>query len=110
MAPGRLLANGQPIFLDDAMRPVEPASLWFRLLAMDGLDHKSMKAYVYSIRRLLVFLGQRGADVLSATETELLEFRYWRTQAQAERSGRRRGSGTRPRSAAWTSGWSSSGW
>lgn len=46
-----------------------------------------MKAYAYSIRRLLVFLGQRGADVLPATETDLLEFRYWRTQAQPEPVG-----------------------
>jgi len=79
---GLLLADGQPIFLDEAMRPVEPVSSWFRSLALGGLDRKSMKAYAYSIRRLLMFLGQRGADVLSATETDLLEFRYWRTQAQ----------------------------
>jgi site-specific recombinase XerD len=83
----RLLMDGQPIFLDEAMRPVEPVSSWFRSLALGGLDPKTMKAYGYSIRRLLVFLRQRGANVLSATETDLLEFRYWRTQAQAEPIG-----------------------
>ncbi|MFF7356915.1 hypothetical protein ACFZA1_30350 [Streptomyces filipinensis] len=38
-----------PVLLDDAMRPVEPLCSWFRRLAMDRLDPKTMKGYAHTV-------------------------------------------------------------
>jgi integrase len=74
--------DGMPVLLDDQMRPVEPVSSWFRSLALAERDEATMRAYAYAVLRLMEFLRNRGSDLLTATETDLLEFRHWRTQAQ----------------------------
>ncbi|CAL9278929.1 hypothetical protein SUDANB180_07529 [Streptomyces sp. enrichment culture] len=64
----RRVPDGTPILLDEAMRPVEPVSSWFRALAMQRLDPKSMKAYAYTALMLLNFLLARQTDLRCATE------------------------------------------
>jgi site-specific recombinase XerD len=79
----RVLPRGTPVLLDEAMRPVEPLSTWFRSMALDRMDAKTMKSYAYTLLMLLHFLMARGLDLLSATETDIKEFRQWRLE-QAE--------------------------
>lgn len=98
------LPTGTPVLLDDAMRPVEPVSSWFRSLALARRDAKSMRAYAYTVLMLLGFLLARGADLRSATE-------MWTSCSSgsgAARTPRTRwreppGTGTLPRSSASTS-------
>ncbi|MGW2892285.1 site-specific integrase [Streptomyces griseoruber] len=74
------LPPGTPVLLDEAMRPVEPVSSWFRSLALARRDAKSMRAYAYTVLMLLGFLLARGADLRSATEMDILQFRQWRRE------------------------------
>jgi integrase len=78
----RLVPEGMPVLLDEAMRPVEPLSSWFRHLALAGRSPKTMRKYAYIALRLSDFLTQRGSDLLSATEEDLLEYRLLRGQIQ----------------------------
>jgi integrase len=78
----RLVPEGMPVLLDNAMRPVEPLSSWFRQLALDGRSPKTMRKYAYVALRLQEFLTQRGLDFTTATETDLLEYRMLRTKIQ----------------------------
>ncbi|MBA8931814.1 hypothetical protein BC739_009073 [Kutzneria viridogrisea] len=78
----RLVPDGMPILLDDAMRPVEPLSSWFRQLALAGRSPKTMRKYAYVGLRLQEFLAQRGLSFATATETDLLEYRLLRTRVQ----------------------------
>jgi len=71
-------AAGTPIVLSKSMTPVEPLCGWFRELSLDRRSAKTMRAYAYTALMLLRFLAARGADLLSATETDLQEFRRWR--------------------------------
>jgi hypothetical protein len=44
----RLVPSGTPILLDEAMRPVEPVSSWFRSLALERKDAKtSLRAFTH---------------------------------------------------------------
>ncbi|MER6015965.1 tyrosine-type recombinase/integrase [Streptomyces bluensis] len=79
----RLLPTGTPILLDEAMQPVEPVSSWIRSLALERKAAKTMRSYAYSVLMLLHFLLARQADLQSATESDLREFRLWR-QEEAE--------------------------
>lgn len=45
----RRIPAGTPILLDEAMRPVEPVSTWFRKITLNGLDPKSMRSYAYTV-------------------------------------------------------------
>ncbi|MFD8263589.1 hypothetical protein ACFV19_32920 [Streptomyces griseoluteus] len=76
----RLVPSGTPILLDEAMRPVEPVSSWFRSLALERKDAKTMRSYAYSVL-MLHFLLARGTDLQSVTEADLREFRLWRQDA-----------------------------
>ncbi|MDE1674877.1 site-specific integrase [Nocardia gipuzkoensis] len=78
----RLVPDGMPVLLDSAMRPVEPLSSWFRHLALLGRSPKTMRKYAYIVLRLQDFLIGRGSDVVSASESDLLEYRLLRTQVQ----------------------------
>jgi integrase len=80
----RLALDGMPILLDRRMCPVEPVSSWFRHLALMGRSAKTMRKYAYVALRLSEFLAQAGTDVVSATETGLLEYRALRTREQPE--------------------------
>ncbi|MFD7623939.1 tyrosine-type recombinase/integrase [Streptomyces sp. NPDC059802] len=80
----RRIPTGTPILLDGAMRPVEPVSAWFRSLALDGTDAKTMRSYAYSVLMLINFLRARGADLRSATEADIKEFRVWRREEAEE--------------------------
>jgi hypothetical protein len=76
----RPLRAGTPILLDDWMRPVEPLSRWFRTMSLDRTNRKTMKAYALTVVMLMHFLEDRGSDLLSATETDIKEFRRWRLE------------------------------
>ena len=71
-------AAGTPIVLSELMTPVEPLCSWFRELSLDRRSAKTMRAYAYTALMLLRFLVARGADLASATEADLQEFRRWR--------------------------------
>ncbi|MCX4851724.1 hypothetical protein [Streptomyces sp. NBC_00893] len=75
--------TGTPILLDEAMRPVEPVSSWFRSLVLERRDAKTMRSYAYSVPMLLHFHLAQDADLRSATEADLPEFRLLR-QNEAE--------------------------
>jgi hypothetical protein len=47
-----------------------------------GRSRKTMRAYVGSVLRLYDFLDQRGSDLLSASEADVMEFRLWRKTRQ----------------------------
>jgi site-specific recombinase XerC len=66
------------------MRPVESLSSWFRHLASMGRSPKTMCKYAYIAVRLAEFLAQGATDLVSATETDLLEYRALRTRKQLE--------------------------
>ncbi len=77
----RLVSDGTAIVLDSAMRPVEPVTSWLRSVARD-CKPKTSRSYAYSALRLMDFLEARGLDLLSAAETDLVEFRQWRREDQ----------------------------
>ncbi|MFD7480996.1 hypothetical protein ACFV8Z_55505 [Streptomyces sp. NPDC059837] len=53
----RRVPTGTPILLDEAMRPVEPLSSWFRVTGQQGLDAKTMRAYAYTVLRRCHVVG-----------------------------------------------------
>ncbi|MDO0923939.1 hypothetical protein QQY24_00130 [Streptomyces sp. TG1A-8] len=55
-----------------------PVSSWFRSLALERKDAKTMRSYAYSVLMLLHFLLAREADLRSATATDLGSLRLWR--------------------------------
>ncbi|MFZ3500348.1 tyrosine-type recombinase/integrase [Streptomyces sp. 5.8] len=83
----RRIPGGTPILLDEAMRPVEPVSTWFRKISLSGLDAKTMRSYAYTVLMLLNFLAARGLDLSSATESDIQEFRQWRREDAEETVG-----------------------
>ncbi|MGW4983491.1 site-specific integrase [Streptomyces mirabilis] len=83
----RRVPTGTPILLDEAMRPVEPLSSWFRVIGQRGLDVKTMRAYAYTVLMLLNFLTARGLDLRLTTENDVLEFRRWRREDAEETVG-----------------------
>ena len=57
----RAIPAGTPVFLDDVtMLPIEPLCSWFRHLAYDDKDAKTMREYAYIVRRFVHFLESRG--------------------------------------------------
>ncbi|MFJ8624891.1 site-specific integrase [Kitasatospora sp. NPDC093550] len=74
----RRVDSGTPILLDRSMRPVEPVSSWFRTLAMERMDPKSMKAYAHTVLLLINFLLKRQEDLRTATEYDIRDFESWR--------------------------------
>lgn len=80
----RALPDGLPVLLDARMLPVEPICSWFRHLAYELLEPETLRCYAYIVRRLVVFLIERGSDVLSATETDLIAYRTARTEHQRQ--------------------------
>ena len=62
------------------MLPIEPLCSWFRHLAYDDKDAKSLREYAYIVRRFVDFLQARGRDLLDATESDLQAYRILRTQ------------------------------
>jgi integrase len=78
----RVLSDGMPVALDAAMRPIEPLCSWFRYLAHQRRDPKTMRAYAQIVRRLAAFLERRGVDLLSASEVDLVAFYAARTGSQ----------------------------
>jgi hypothetical protein len=80
----RVALDGIPVLLAEAMRQVEPLSSWFRHLASMGRSPKTMCKYAYVAVWLAEFLAQGGTDLVSATETDLSEYRALRTRDQLE--------------------------
>lgn len=73
-----MIPAGTPIVLDERMRPVEPLCSWLRHLGLARRDAKTMRAYVQSVLRLQDFMAQRDGDLLTISETDIMEFRAWR--------------------------------
>jgi integrase len=79
----RAIPVGTPVFLDEVtMLPIEPLCSWFRHLAYDDKDAKTLREYAYIVRRFVHFLQSRGRDLLEATESDFQAYRVLRTQAQ----------------------------
>lgn len=79
-AAERLVHDGTPILLDDAMRPLE---LWCRFLRQYSLTvgAKSIRAYAGDMARFARFLEVCGVRVQDATQDDLVGYR---TSRQAE--------------------------
>jgi integrase len=83
MLENRAIPAGMPVFLDESsLLPVEPLCSWFRHLAYDDKDAKTMREYAYIVRRFVDFLHSRGQHLLDATESDMQAYRMTRTQTQ----------------------------
>ncbi|GHF71000.1 hypothetical protein GCM10010218_60420 [Streptomyces mashuensis] len=79
----RALPDRLPLFVDDQMRPVEPACSWFRHLAYLGRDPEdTLRHYAYIVLRLMEFLAERGRDLATAAESDLVAYRRSRIELQ----------------------------
>ena len=79
----RAIPAGTPVFLDEqTMLPIEPLCSWFRHLAYDDKDAKTLREYAYIVRRFVHFLQSRGRGLLNATESDFSAYRALRTQLQ----------------------------
>ena len=79
----RAIPAGTPVFLDEhTMRPIEPLCSWFRHLAYEDKDAKTMREYAYIVRRFVHFLQSRGPRSAHATESDFSAYRAMRTQLQ----------------------------
>ncbi|MFE3901274.1 hypothetical protein ACFXPY_13180 [Streptomyces sp. NPDC059153] len=79
----RALPDRLPVFVDGQMRPVEPACSWFRQLAYLGRDPEdTLRHYAYIVLRLMEFLAERGRELGTATESDLVAYRRSRTELQ----------------------------
>jgi hypothetical protein len=79
----RAIPPGTPVFLDEVtMLSIEPLCSWFRHLAYDDKDAKSLREYAYILRRFVDFLQACGRNLLDATESDLQAYRIRRTQTQ----------------------------
>ncbi|MER5639220.1 hypothetical protein ABT095_19945 [Kitasatospora sp. NPDC002227] len=78
----RAVRDRTPVFLDSQMRPIPHISGWFYSLSLRKRDPETMRTYAYIVFRLANFLNERGTDLLSATEADLVAYRYARTELQ----------------------------
>lgn len=79
----RAIPAGTPVFLDEmTMLPIEPLCSWFRHLAYDDKDAKTLHEYAYIVRRFVHFLESRGRGLLDPTESDIQGYRVLRTQTQ----------------------------
>ena len=79
----RAIPAGTPVFLDEhTMRPIEPLCSWFRQLAYEDKDAKTLREYAYIARRFVHFLHSRDRGLLTATESDFSAYRALRTQLQ----------------------------
>ena len=79
----RAIPAGTPVFLDEhTMRPIEPLCSWFRQLAYEDKDTKTLREYAYIARRFVHFLHSRDRALLTATESDFSAYRALRTQLQ----------------------------
>ncbi len=63
----RAIPAGTPVFLDEhTMRPIEPLCSWFRHLAYQDKDSKTLREYAYIVRRFVHFLECRDRGLLTA--------------------------------------------
>jgi site-specific recombinase XerD len=85
----RAIPPGTPVFLDDrTMLPVEPLNCWFRHLAYENKDPKTLREYACIVRRFVAFLHARdGRGLLEAAEPDLAAYRRSRTELQASPVG-----------------------
>ncbi|MFF2409775.1 hypothetical protein [Streptomyces sp. NPDC058092] len=79
----RALPDRLPVIVDGQMRPVEPACGWFRHLAYLGRDPEdTLRHYAYIVLRLIEFLAERGRELGTAAESDLVAYRRSRTELQ----------------------------
>jgi site-specific recombinase XerC len=78
----RALPEGLPVLLDTAMRPVQPVCSWFRHLAYEQSEPETLRCYADIVRRVVAFLAERGRDLLSVAESDLIAYGAARTQLQ----------------------------
>jgi integrase len=79
----RAISAGTPVFLDEhTMRPIEPLCSWFRQLAYEDKDTKTLREYAYIVRRFVHFLHSRDRGLLTATESDFSAYRALRTKLQ----------------------------
>ncbi|QRV36707.1 hypothetical protein I6J42_23660 [Streptomyces californicus] len=84
----RALPDGLPVIVDEGLRPVEPACTWFRHLAYMGRDPEgTLRPYAYIVLRLLEFLAERGRELGTATESDLVAYRRSRIELQGRPVG-----------------------
>ncbi|HEY4004862.1 MAG TPA: site-specific integrase, partial [Pseudonocardia sp.] len=79
----RSISDGTPVFLDDeTMLPVEPLCAWARTMSYEELSRSTLKDYGRIMARFAAHQAERGRDVVSATESDLVAYRRARTQLQ----------------------------
>jgi len=71
----RALLDGMPVFLDEeTMMPIEPLCSWGRSLSNSELGEGTMKDYGRIIARVADYQAERGRDVVTAAESDLLAY------------------------------------
>ncbi|QDO20067.1 hypothetical protein FNV65_20620 [Streptomyces sp. S1A1-8] len=76
------------MIVDAGLRPVEPACTWFRHLAYMGRDPAgTLRPYAYIVLRLMEFLVERGRELGTATESDLVAYRRSRIELQDQPVG-----------------------
>lgn len=75
------LSDGTPIFLDDSAWPVEPLTGFVHDLSR-RVAAATLRQYAYDLLMFADFLIERGTDVLSAREEDLVAYRRSRTELQ----------------------------
>jgi hypothetical protein len=84
----RSISDGTPVYLDDdTMMPVEPLCSWGRQMSYAELDKTTLTDYGRILARFAAHQAERGRDVLSATESDLVAYRRLRTQSQGRPIG-----------------------
>ena len=73
----RRVADGTPVLVDDAMRPMEPWCTFLRLYCQN-LRKNSVHAYARDALEFGQFLATRGTGVLNVSEPDLVAFRKYR--------------------------------
>lgn len=72
--------SGVPVLLDDSFRPIEPWCTYLRLLA-GAVSRTTIRDYGYDAKVFAEFLEQRGVDVATATQDDLVAYREHRMKA-----------------------------
>lgn len=79
----RAILDGMPVFLDEeTMMPVEPLCSWGRSLSNSELGEGTMKEYGRIIARVADYQAERGRELVTATESDLLAYKKARTVLQ----------------------------
>ncbi|HAG60973.1 MAG TPA: hypothetical protein DCL83_17440, partial [Arthrobacter bacterium] len=78
---GVRLDAGRPFFLDREGVPHDAANRFFASGRMRNLAAGTNRKYAFALRTWFNFLHLRGKEWTGASESDLFDYRFWRTSA-----------------------------